>query len=63
MVLMSYSEIPLEEVVQIYYKRQFVEKAFSYSKDDISLLLLRVQGEEALRGYFFLIFLPLILLT
>ena len=33
---------------------------FSYSKDDLSLLPLRVHGEKALRGYFFLIFLSLV---
>ena len=60
MVLMSSSEISLEELVPMYYTRQFVEKAFSYSKDDLSLLPLRVHGEEALRGYFFLIFLSLV---
>ena len=61
MVLMSSSAIAKEDLIPLYYTRQFVEKAFSYSKDDLSLLPLRVHGEEALRGYLFLIFLSLIL--
>jgi transposase len=36
------------------------EKAYSYSKDDLSLLPLRVHSEEALRGYLFVIFTSLI---
>ncbi len=60
MVLMSSSEIDINDLIPMYYTRQFVEKAFSYSKDDLSILPLRVHGEEALRGYLFLIFLSLI---
>ncbi len=60
MVLMSSSKIPSEELVPMYYTRQFVEKAFSYSKDDLSFLPFRVHGENAMRGYLFLIFLYLI---
>jgi len=60
MVLMSSSKIPSKELVPMYYTRQFVDKAFSYSKDDLSLLPLRVHGEDALRGYLLLIFLSLI---
>ena len=37
-----------------------MEKAYSYSKDDLSLLPLRVHSEETLRGYLFIIFLSLI---
>ncbi len=60
MVLMSSSEIDINDLIPMYYTRQFVEKAFSYSKEDLSILPLRVHGEEALRGYLFLIFLSLI---
>ena len=60
MVLMSSSPAAKEDLIPLYYTRQYVEKAFSYSKDDLSLLPLRVHGEEALRGYLFLIFLSLI---
>ncbi len=45
MVLMSSSEIDINDLIPMYYTRQFVEKAFSYSKDDLSLLPLSVHGE------------------
>ena len=60
MVLMGSMEIKKEDLIPLYYTRQFVEKAFSYSKDDLSLLPLRVHSEDALRGYLFLIFISLI---
>ena len=60
MVLMSSMEIKKEDIIPLYYTRQFVEKAFSYSKDDLSLLPLRVHSDDALRGYLFLIFISLI---
>ena len=60
MVLMSSQSIERDQLIPLYYTRQFVEKAYSYSKDDLSLLPLRVHGEEALRGYLFIIFLSLI---
>ncbi len=60
MVLMSSQPIERDELIPLYYTRQFVEKAYSYSKDDLSLLPLRVHNEETLRGYLFIIFLSLI---
>jgi transposase len=60
MVLMSSSHIEREKLIPLYYSRQYVEKAFSYSKDDLSLLPLRVHREESLRGYLFITFLSLI---
>ena len=53
MVLMSSQPIERDQLIPLYYTRQFVEKAYSYSKDDLSLLPLRVHGEDALRGYLF----------
>ena len=52
MVLMSSQSIERDQLIPLYYTRQFVEKAYSYSKDDLSLL--------PLRGYLFIIFLSLI---
>ena len=60
MVLMSSQPIERDELIPLYYIRQFVEKAYSYSKDDLSLLPLRVHGKETLRGYLFIVFLSLI---
>ena len=48
-----------DQIIRLYYTKQFVEKAYLYSKDDLSLLPLRVHSEEALRGYLFIIFLSL----
>ena len=50
MELMSSSHIEKEKLIPLYYSRQYVEKAFSYSKDDLSLLPLRVHREESLMG-------------
>jgi transposase len=60
MVLMSSQSVERDELIPLYYTRQFVEKAYSYSNDDLSLLQIKVHGEEALRGYLFIIFLSLI---
>ncbi|MCL5804178.1 MAG: transposase [Candidatus Thermoplasmatota archaeon] len=61
MVLMSSQSVERDQIIRLYYTKQFVEKAYLYSKDDLSLLPLRVKCEEALRGYLFIIFLSLIL--
>jgi len=60
MVLISSQPIERDQLIPLFYTRQFVEKAYSYSNDDLSLLPLRVHGEDALRGYLFIIFLSLI---
>ena len=48
-------EISRDDLIPMYYTRQFVERAFSYSKEDISLRPLKVHGADALKGYLFLI--------
>lgn len=60
MILVSSLEISKEEVVKIYYLRQTAENLFGFSKDDLSILPLRVHSEEALRGFLFMQFLTLI---
>jgi Transposase len=60
MVLMSSQSAEVDQLIPLYYTRQFVEKVYSYSKDDLSLLPLRLHGEKTLRGYLFIIFLSLI---
>ncbi|MGC8700210.1 MAG: transposase [Thermoplasmata archaeon] len=59
MVLISSYDIAKEDLIPLYYTRQMIEKAFSYSKTDLSLIPLRVHGEATLRGYFFVVFLAL----
>ena len=60
MILVSSSLISKEEVVKMYYLRQTAENLFGFSKDDLSILPLRVHSEEALRGFLFMQFLTLI---
>lgn len=60
MILVSSSEISKQEVVEIYYLRQTTENLFGFSKDDLSILPLRVHTEEAIRGFLFMQFLTLI---
>jgi hypothetical protein len=63
MILVSSFAVPKAEVVQTYYLRQSAEVLFGFSKDDLSLLPLRVHSEDALRGFLFMQFLTLIAFT
>lgn len=60
MILVSSFEVKREDVVPAYYVRQTAEKLFGFSKDDLSLLPLRVHNEESLRGFLFMQFITLI---
>ena len=60
MILVSSFNLKNEEVVPAYYVRQTAEKLFGFSKDDLSLLPLRVHNEESLRGFLFMQFVTLI---
>src|SRR3989338_4035013 len=60
MILVSSFDIKKEDVVPAYYVRQTAEKLFGFSKDDLSLLPLRVHSEESLRGFLFMQFVTLI---
>jgi len=60
MILVSSFDLKKEKVVPAYYVRQTAEKLFGFSKDDISLLPLRVHNEETLRGFLFMQFITLI---
>jgi transposase len=60
-VMVSSREIPIEEVLPLYYIRQTAENLFGISKDSLDLIPLRVHSIEAFRGYLMLNFLTLIL--
>jgi len=60
-VMVSSREIPIEEVLPLYYMRQTAENLFGISKDSLDLIPLRVHSIEAFRGYLMLNFLTLIL--
>lgn len=63
MILVSSFRVPTDDVVPAYYVRQAAEVMFGFSKDDISILPLRVHSEAALSGFLFLQFLTLIAFT
>jgi len=60
-VIVSSREIPIDEVLPLYYTRQTAENLFGISKDSLDLIPLRVHSIDAFRGYLMLNFLALIL--
>ena len=60
MILVSSFNLKNEDVIPAYYVRQTAEMLFGFSKDDLSLLPLRVHNEESLRGFLFMQFVTLI---
>lgn len=60
MILLSNFELPREDVVPAYYARQAAEMLFGFSKDDLSILPLRVHSEGGARGFLFLQFVTLV---
>ena len=59
MILISDREIPVNDVVPLYYSRQVAERLFGISKHDLNILPVRTHSEETFRGYMFLNFLTL----
>ncbi len=60
MILVSNFELHIDDVVPAYYARQAAEMLFGFSKDDLSILPLRVHSEEGIRGFLFLQFVTLV---
>ena len=56
-VIISSKKQKTDNILNLYYTRQKVERMFAFSKSDLNLLPLRVHSEEALRGHLFLLFL------
>ena len=56
-IIISSKKQKTENILNLYYTRQKVERMFAFSKSDLNLLPLRVHSEEALRGHLFLLFL------
>jgi hypothetical protein len=56
-ILVSNSDIEAEKIVETYYTRQKIEQIFDISKNNASLVPLRVHSEENLRGHIMLSFL------
>ena len=59
-ILMSSVEIPINDVVPMYYMRQSAENLFGISKSFLDILPLRTHSIETFRGYLMLTFLTLI---
>jgi len=59
-ILVSSDEIPINEVIPLYYTRQSAENLFGISKSFLDFLPLRTHSIETLRGYLMLTFIALI---
>ena len=59
-VIISSDEIPVNEVLPLYYTRQSAENLFGISKSFLDFLPIRTHSIETLRGYLMLTFLALI---
>jgi len=61
-MVLSSSDIAVEEILPLYYTRQQIEQVFDIGKNEADLLPIRVQSEETFRGHLMLTFLATILL-
>jgi transposase len=59
-IIISSEETPKEEIMPLYYTRQYAENLFGISKNNLDLLPLRVHSIEMFRGYLMLNFLALV---
>lgn len=62
-VLISSKELPIAEVMPLYYTRQSAERLFGISKSMLDSLPLRTHSETAMRGLLLLNFMALVLFT
>ena len=60
-VLISSEDMPISDVVPLYYTRQAAENIFGISKSFLDLLPIRAHGIETFRGYLMLTFISLII--
>jgi len=60
-ILISATDIPISEVLPLYYLRQTAEQIFQVSKSNADILPLRVHSEGAFRGVLLLNFLSVVL--
>jgi hypothetical protein len=59
-VMISSEDLPISEVIPLYYTRQAAENIFGISKSFLDLLPLRTHSIETFRGYLMLTFLSLL---
>jgi hypothetical protein len=60
LIFVASFEVPVSEIVPLYYTRQSVENIFGIMKSDLEILPLRVHTIETFRGYLMLNFLSLL---
>jgi hypothetical protein len=61
-MLVSSENIPIDEVLPLYYTRQQIEQVFDVGKNGADLLPIRIQTEETFRGHLMLTFLATVVL-
>ena len=61
-MIVSSENIPVDEILPLYYTRQQIEQVFDVGKNDADLLPIRVQTEETFRGHLMLTFLATVVL-
>ena len=59
-VIISSDELPIDEVIPLYYTRQSAENLFGVSKSFLDFLPIRTHSIETMRGYLMLTFISLI---
>ena len=59
-IIISSDEIPVNEIIPLYYTRQSAENLFGISKSFLDILPLRVHSIETFRGYLMLTFISLV---
>jgi hypothetical protein len=59
-IIISSDEIPTDEIIPLYYTRQYAENLFGVSKSFLDFLPIRTHSIETLRGYLMLTFISLI---
>jgi hypothetical protein len=61
-IIISSENIPITDILPLYYTRQQIEQVFDLGKNNADLLPLRVQNEDTFRGHLMLTFLATVLL-
>jgi hypothetical protein len=61
-MIVSSEDIPVDEVLPLYYARQQIEQVFDVGKNEADILPIRVQTEDTFRGHLMLTFMATVLL-
>jgi hypothetical protein len=61
-IIISSEDIPVNEILPLYYTRQQIEQVFDVGKNEADLLPIRIQSEETFRGHLMLTFMATVVL-